>query len=171
MGLPCVGVGKIIDAAGEFFHHLADVHWLPLAIGLGFHLLRLLARVPAWRNILRASYPDLVIPRRTVTGAYLAGVGVNSVLPARGGDILKLYLVKHRVEGTTYPTLGSTLVVETLFDSVGRGRDPRLGPVHRRPTGAERAAAPAAGGLELAAAPQEGGGRDRHRLARGPDSR
>ena len=29
LGLPCVGVGKIIDAAGEFFHHLADVHWLP----------------------------------------------------------------------------------------------------------------------------------------------
>ena len=121
MGLPCVGVGKIIDAAGEFFHHLADVHWLPLAIGLGFHFLRLLARVPAWRNILRASYPDLVIPRRTVTGAYLAGVGVNSVLPARGGDILKLYLVKHRVEETTYPTLGSTLVVETLFDTAVAG--------------------------------------------------
>jgi hypothetical protein len=111
-------VGKIIDAAGEFFHHLADVHWVPLAIGLGFHLARLLARVPAWRNILRASYPELVIPRRTVTGAYLAGVGVNSVLPARGGDVLKLYLVKHRVEETTYPTLGSTLVVETLFDTV-----------------------------------------------------
>ena len=121
MGLRCVGVGKIIDAAGEFFHHLADVHWLPLAIGLGFHLARLLARVPAWRNILCASYPDLVIPRRTVTGAYLAGVGVNSVLPARGGDILKLYLVKHRVEDTTYPTLGSTLIVETLFDSVVAG--------------------------------------------------
>ncbi len=106
---------------GVLPHHLADVHWLPLAIGLGFHLARLLARVPAWRNILRASYPDLVIPRRTVTGAYLAGVGVNSVLPARGGDILKLYLVKHRVEETTYPTLGSTLIVETLFDSVVAG--------------------------------------------------
>jgi uncharacterized membrane protein YbhN (UPF0104 family) len=114
-------VGKIIDAAGEFFHHLADVHWVPLAIALGFHLLRLVTRAPAWRNILRASYPELAIPRRTVLGAYLAGVGVNAVVPARGGDLLKLYLVKHRVEGTTYPTLGSTLVVETLFDSVVAG--------------------------------------------------
>jgi uncharacterized membrane protein YbhN (UPF0104 family) len=114
-------VGKIIDAAGEFFHHLADVHWVPLAIALGFHLLRLVTRAPAWRNILRASYPELAIPRRTVLGAYLAGVGVNAVVPARGGDLLKLYLVKHRVEGTTYPTLASTLIVETLFDSVVAG--------------------------------------------------
>ncbi len=114
-------MGKVIDAAGEFFHHLADVHWVPLAIALGFHLLRLLARAPAWRNILRASYPDLVIPRRTVVGAYLAGVGVNAVVPARGGDLLKLYLVKHRVDDTTYPTLASTLIVETLFDTVVAG--------------------------------------------------
>jgi uncharacterized membrane protein YbhN (UPF0104 family) len=114
-------VGKVIDAAGEFFHHLADVHWVPLAIALGFQLLRLLARAPAWRNILRASYPDLVIPRRTVVGAYLAGVGVNAVVPARGGDLLKLYLIKHRVDDTTYPTLASTLIVETLFDTVVAG--------------------------------------------------
>jgi glycosyltransferase 2 family protein len=114
-------VGKVIDAAGEFFHHLADVHWLPLAIALGFQLLRLLARVPAWRNILRAAYPEVTIPRRTVLGAYLAGVGVNAVVPARGGDFLKLYLVKHRVEATTYPTLASSLLVETLFDTVLAG--------------------------------------------------
>jgi uncharacterized membrane protein YbhN (UPF0104 family) len=114
-------VGKIIDAAGTFFHHLADVHWVPLAIALGFNLLRLLARVPAWRNIIRASYPDLTVPRRTVGGAYLAGVGVNAIVPARAGDVLKLYLVHDRVQGTTYPTLGATLIVETLFDIVVAG--------------------------------------------------
>jgi uncharacterized membrane protein YbhN (UPF0104 family) len=109
-------VGRIIDAAGTFFHHLADVHWLPLAIALGFNLLRLTARVPAWRNIICASYPDLKVPRRTIAGAYFAGIGVNAFVPARAGDVLKLYLVHDRVKGTTYPTLGATLVVETLFD-------------------------------------------------------
>ena len=68
-----------------------------------------------------------MVPRRTIAGAYLAGVGVNAIMPARGGDVLKLYLVQDRVEGTTYPTLGATLIVETLFDMVGRRRDPRLG--------------------------------------------
>jgi uncharacterized membrane protein YbhN (UPF0104 family) len=111
-------VGKIIDAAGEFFQNLAEVHWLALAIALGFQFARLLARVPAWRNILRAAYPGLTIPRRTVLGAYFAGIGVNAVVPARGGDLLKLYLVKHRVNGTSYPTLGASLIVETLVDTV-----------------------------------------------------
>ena len=114
-------MGRIIDAGGEFFRHLAEVHWAPLGIALGFQLLRLLARTPAWRNIIRAAYPDLFIPRRTVAGAYLASVGVNAIIPARAGDVLKLYLVHRRVEGTTYPTLASTLLVETLFDMVVAG--------------------------------------------------
>ena len=54
-------------------------------------------------------------------GAYLAGVGVNAIVPARGGDVLKLYLVRHRVEETTYTTLGATLIVETLFDTFVAG--------------------------------------------------
>jgi uncharacterized membrane protein YbhN (UPF0104 family) len=114
-------VGKVIDAGGTFFHHLADVHWVALAIALGFHALRLFARVPAWRNIIRASYPELTVPRRTIAGAYLSGVGVNAIVPARAGDVLKLYLVHDRVRGTTYPTLGATLIVETLLDMVVAG--------------------------------------------------
>ena len=112
---------RIIDAAETFFQHLADVRWLPLAIALGFQLARLLARTPAWRNIVCASYPELKIPRRTILGAYLAGVGVNAVIPARAGDLLKCYIVRHRVEETHYPTLGATLIVETLFDTVVAG--------------------------------------------------
>jgi len=45
-------------------------------------------------------------------------VGVNAIVPARGGDAVKLALVKRRVPGSTYPTLGATLVLETLFDVV-----------------------------------------------------
>jgi uncharacterized membrane protein YbhN (UPF0104 family) len=45
-------------------------------------------------------------------------VGLNAITPARGGDVLKLFLVKRRVEGSSYPTLAATLVVETLFDAV-----------------------------------------------------
>ena len=70
----------------------------------------------AWQNILRATYPGSRVPFRGIFGAYWAGVGVNAITPARGGDIVKLYLVRHRIERSSYPTLGSTLVVETLFD-------------------------------------------------------
>jgi len=114
-------VSQVVDAARTFFQHLAAVGWTALGFGLLFHLLRLVARIPAWRNILRASYPDSRVRWRGVAGAYFAGVGVNSILPARTGDLLRLYLVKRRIDGATYPTLGATLIVETLFDTVVAG--------------------------------------------------
>jgi uncharacterized membrane protein YbhN (UPF0104 family) len=58
------------------------------------------------------------VRRRTVVGAYLAGVGVNSIAPARAGDAVKLYIARHGIEGSNYATLTSSLVVETLFDFV-----------------------------------------------------
>jgi uncharacterized membrane protein YbhN (UPF0104 family) len=51
-------------------------------------------------------------------GAYVAGTGVNAVIPARGGDVVRLYLAKHRIEGSTYTTLVSTSLLQTLFDMV-----------------------------------------------------
>ena len=79
-------------------------------------------RTRAWRNIIAAAYPETRVRWRSVLGAYLGGVGLNALTPARGGDVLKLYLVKHRIEGSTYPTLAATLVAETLFDAfVGLG--------------------------------------------------
>ena len=48
----------------------------------------------------------------------MAGVGVNAIVPARGGDVVKLYIARHRIDGSSYPTLASSLVVETLLDFV-----------------------------------------------------
>lgn len=108
----------ILDAGRAFFDGLASVKWGPLALAVLCHLLKVAARTRAWRNIVRAAYPDVDVRWRSVYGAYVAGVGVNAIVPARGGDVLKLYLLKHRVQGSTYPTLGATLLVETLFDIV-----------------------------------------------------
>jgi uncharacterized protein (TIRG00374 family) len=42
-------------------------------------------------------------------------------VPARGGDVVKLYLLKPRIEGSSYATLAPTLIVETLFDFFAAG--------------------------------------------------
>jgi uncharacterized membrane protein YbhN (UPF0104 family) len=105
-----------LDAFRSFGEHLAAVEWTAVALALLCHVGKMAARTRAWRNILAASYPDAVVRWRTVLGSYVAGVGVNAVMPARAGDVLKLYLVKRRVAGSTYPTLAATLLVETLFD-------------------------------------------------------
>jgi uncharacterized membrane protein YbhN (UPF0104 family) len=109
-------VSSTIHALGVFFHHLAAVSWTALAIGVGFHVLKLVLRSVAWRTIVSAAYPGVDIPRGAVTGAYLAGVGVNAITPARAGDVVKLYLVKRRIPGSTYPTLATTLIAETVLD-------------------------------------------------------
>jgi uncharacterized membrane protein YbhN (UPF0104 family) len=111
-------VGEFFHALRVFFDELASVGWLALAIALALHLCKVVVRTVAWRNILRAAYPDESVPWRPVLGAYVAGVGVNSIVPGRGGDLVKLYLVHRRVPDTTYTTLGSTLVTETLLDMV-----------------------------------------------------
>ena len=111
-------VRAFIDATEAFFSALASVGWGALALAILFHVLKLVLRVRAWQNILRASYPGERVPYGGVFGAYVAGVGVNSLAPARAGDLVKLYLAKRRVPHSSYPTLTSTLVVETLFDFV-----------------------------------------------------
>jgi len=111
-------VDAIFHAIRVFFEHLAAVEWRPLGVALLLHLLRLVLRTRGWLAILSAAYPTERIRWRGVLGAYVAGVGVNAITPARGGDVVKLYLVKRRIPRSSYATLTATLVVETLFDFV-----------------------------------------------------
>lgn len=111
-------VRAFLDASEAFFKAFAAVAWGALLLAVTFHLLRLSMRVRAWQNILQAAYPETKVRYWSTFGAYLAGVGVNAIVPARGGDVVKLYIAKHRIDGASYPTLASSLVVETLFDFV-----------------------------------------------------
>jgi hypothetical protein len=76
-------------------------------------------RTRGWHTILKAAYPDATRLRaRDTMAAYLAGAGLNGVIPARGGDIVKLWLVHRRVDGARYPTLAATFLPETLFETL-----------------------------------------------------
>ncbi len=55
-------------------------------------------------------------PRRSILGAVFAGVGVNAIIPARGGDAVRVFLAKRSVPDSSYTTIAATLVVLTLFD-------------------------------------------------------
>ena len=59
-------MGEFFHALRVFFDQLASVGWTALAIALGLHLTRVLLRTIAWRNILRASYPEERVPWATV---------------------------------------------------------------------------------------------------------
>jgi uncharacterized membrane protein YbhN (UPF0104 family) len=119
-GFPGV-IHSIFHAIGVFFDHLASVEWKWLSIGIACHLCKLVAVSRAWRNIVKAAYPDRRVSWRSLFGAYVAGTGVNAVVPARGGDVVRLFLAKRRVEDSTYPTLVSTSLLQTLFDMAVAG--------------------------------------------------
>jgi uncharacterized membrane protein YbhN (UPF0104 family) len=109
---------QFFHAVEVFFEHLAAVGWGALAIALLLHFVKVALRTFAWRNILAAAYPGARVRLPGVFGAYVAGVGINSIAPARAGDVVKLFLVKRRIPDASYTTLAPTLVVETAFDFV-----------------------------------------------------
>jgi hypothetical protein len=108
------------NRAAEFFRHLSEVHWTTFGIALLCLLAMQLARAWAWRNVLRAAYPDKKIPYLPLAAAYLAGAGINAVVPAHAGDVTKVFLVKRQIPDSSYPAVTSSFLVQTVFDtSVG----------------------------------------------------
>ncbi len=108
------------NRAAEFFRHLSEVDWTTFALALACLLGMQLARAWAWRNVLRAAYPDKRIPFLPLAAAYLAGAGINAVVPAHAGDVTKVFLVKRQIPDSSYPAVTSSFLVQTVFDtSVG----------------------------------------------------
>jgi uncharacterized membrane protein YbhN (UPF0104 family) len=109
-------LSAFLAAAGRFFSDLAAVHWLALTLGLLFLGLNLTLRSRAFFHSLRAAYPATSFQWRRIWGAYFAAVGFNNLVPARGGDIIKLFLTRSSIPGSTYPTVASAFFVEAIFD-------------------------------------------------------
>ena len=116
-----VDLGRSFDSfqhgAQEFFHRLSDIGWAAMAIALVFYLAHLLARSRAWQNVLRAAYPGRKVPYPRIAAAYLVGAGMNSVVPARIGDAVKIFLAKRSIRRSTYPTVVSSFFVGSVFDT------------------------------------------------------
>jgi uncharacterized membrane protein YbhN (UPF0104 family) len=104
------------NAVGDFIDSLAAIQWLSLFIALIAFGIYLTIRARASFNILRAAYPGEPIQFRYVWGAYMAGYGFNAVVPARGGDIVRLFLTKSRIPNSSYPAVASSFAVELIFD-------------------------------------------------------
>jgi uncharacterized protein (TIRG00374 family) len=111
---------RFFDASTEFFRHLSEIDWTTFGLALLFLLGMQLARAWAWRNVLRAAYPDKKIPYLPLAAAYLAGAGINAIVPAHAGDATKVFLVKRQIPDSSYPAVTSSFLVQTVFDtSVG----------------------------------------------------
>lgn len=80
------------------------------------HLLKMACTSRAWRNVLAAAYPEERVPWISIYGAYLAGVGINAIIPARAGDAVRIVLAHRAIQNSTYTTVVSSTLVLSLFD-------------------------------------------------------
>jgi uncharacterized membrane protein YbhN (UPF0104 family) len=104
-------------AAAEFFGHLSEIRWTSFGLALLCLAGMQLARAWAWRNVLRAAYPGVRISFLRLSAAYLAGAGINAIVPAHAGDVTKVFLAKRQIPGSSYPAVTSSFLVQTVFDT------------------------------------------------------
>ncbi len=104
------------NAAQVFFESFAEIAWGYLAAALLLSLALQLARAHGWANALRAAYPGSRVSESGIAASFLVGAGMNGILPARGGDALKIVLAKRSVERSSYPTIISSFAVLSPFD-------------------------------------------------------
>lgn len=111
-------IDRLWHAAAEVLGRFGEVDPRLVVAALALHVVNHLLRSVAWRNVLRAAYPDHRIPLVTVASAYAVGVALNAAIPGRGGDAAKVAMLRMRLRESTVPTIASTLSVVVLFDLV-----------------------------------------------------
>jgi uncharacterized membrane protein YbhN (UPF0104 family) len=109
---------SFFDAVDHFFANLASVRWGSLLLALVLFGIYLTLRSRASFNILRAAYPAARFEWRYIWGAYMAGYGFNSVIPARGGDVVRIFLTKTSIPRSSYPAVAASFAVELIYDAV-----------------------------------------------------
>ncbi len=108
----------VLDAIAAFWDYLASVRPLPLLFAVACHVAKTMCTSRAWCNVLRAAYPETRIRWIRIYAAYIAGVGVNAVFPARAGDVVRLTMAHRAVKGASYTTLVSSSAVLAIVDAV-----------------------------------------------------
>ena len=126
MAFTPVFAASFLNSVEEFFGQFAEVGWLWLLLGCAFFGAYLTTRSRAYFNVLRAAYPNERIQFRYIWGAYIAAYGFNNVVPARGGDLIRLFLTKTEVPNSSYPAVASSFLVEAVFDVTMASPDPAV---------------------------------------------
>jgi uncharacterized membrane protein YbhN (UPF0104 family) len=84
-----------------------------LALGLALHLLNQVARGRGWFAVVRVACPDQPeLRRRDVVAAWIAGAGAGGMFSARGGDAVRVLLLRRRLPRAGCPLIAGTVVAE-----------------------------------------------------------
>src|SRR4051794_14026398 len=98
-------IGDLADSVAG-----ADARWLLLGVLL--HLANQLARGLGWCAVIRIACPGAPVRRRDTVGAWAAGAGAGGIVSARGGDAVRLLLVRPRMPDDGVAVLAGAPVAE-----------------------------------------------------------
>ena len=97
------------------FERIGDVsvYWLVLALALKTSESAFIGL--AWRNILRAAYPQSGLRFRTAWAASQGGTAINALTPAQAGTAAMIGLFRSSIPGSSVAGVTSAAVVQSLF--------------------------------------------------------
>jgi uncharacterized membrane protein YbhN (UPF0104 family) len=110
-----------VDVRGwisSFWDALSDVAIQYIVAGLLLQAVQTTLTALAWLFILRAGYPNAVIPYRAILAAYAAGVAMNGFLPANIGTFASLLMYTALIAGATFPGVLGAMVVQKIFFTI-----------------------------------------------------
>jgi uncharacterized membrane protein YbhN (UPF0104 family) len=108
----------MIDWLSQLWDTVVSISLPLLILGLALQTTQTLFVALAWRNILRAAYPEGALPYRQVLSYYAGGTGLNSILPASAGTVAMLGLFRTSIEGSTVAGLVGATVAQNVFFAV-----------------------------------------------------
>src|SRR5258705_13838135 len=91
---------------------------MPLAAGVLLSVLGGIVRVKAWHGAAADACAPARIRYRDVVVAHLGGAGFNGIIPAHGGDAIKLGLLKRRTEGAPFGLLLGSLAPPAAVEAL-----------------------------------------------------
>jgi hypothetical protein len=89
---------------------------LPLVAAVALTVLGGVVRMRAWHGAVRDVAPD--VRYRDVVAAHLGGAGFNGIVPAHGGDAVKLALLKRRTGEARFGQLLGTLAPPAAIEAL-----------------------------------------------------
>jgi hypothetical protein len=95
-----------------------DMTAMPLAAGVLLSVLGGIVRVKAWHGAAADACAPARVRYRDVVAAHLGGAGFNGLIPAHGGDAIKLALLKRRTEGAPFGLLLGSLAPPAAVEAL-----------------------------------------------------
>jgi uncharacterized membrane protein YbhN (UPF0104 family) len=107
-----------VDVRGwisDVWDALTEIGLKYLVVGWSLQTVQTVLTSLGWYYILRAGFPDGLVPFRAVLAAYAAGVALNGFLPANIGTLVTLLMFVALIPGGTFPGVLGGMAVQKIF--------------------------------------------------------